>query len=124
MQRELAAARRRRRRLLPPLVRQLHGHRQPRRGGQRLHPFSVTAPSTPGCPAAAATTLGGLYNLNPNKVGAVNNYITYADNYGKQIEHWNGVDVTVNARLPPRPDLQGGLSTGRTSTDSCAIVPT
>ena len=42
--------------------------------------------------------------------------------FGKQIEHWNGVDVTVNAR--PRPGLmfQGGTSTGRTTTDDCDIV--
>ena len=39
------------------------------------------------------------YNLNPNKVGQVNNLFTLASNYGKQIEHWNGVDVNFNVRL-------------------------
>ena len=77
--------------------------------------------STRDCPAAAATPLNGLFDLNPSKVGQVNNYVTFANNYGKQIEHWNGVDVTVNARPRPGILLQGGVSTGRTSTDNCAI---
>jgi hypothetical protein len=36
--------------------------------------------------------IGGLYEVNANKVGAVDNLTTFADNYGKQIEHWNGFD--------------------------------
>jgi hypothetical protein len=85
-------------------------------------PFSITAPLDPRLPGGGGNLLGGFYNLNPNKVGAVNNYITFADNFGGLIEHWNGFDATVNLRLPSAIVLQGGLSAGRTSTDSCAIV--
>ncbi len=35
-------------------------------------------------------------------------------------EHWTGVDLTVNARLPRGLLLQGGLSTGKTTLDKCA----
>ena len=42
--------------------------------------------------------MSGLFDLNPSRVGQVSNLVTFADNFGKQIEHWNGVDVTVNAR--------------------------
>jgi hypothetical protein len=51
----------------------------------------------------------------------VNNYVTPASNYGTQIEHWNGVDVSVNARLAQGLLLRGGFSTGRTLTDNCQI---
>jgi hypothetical protein len=84
--------------------------------------FGVTAPLDPRLPGGGGYVTNGFYNLNPDKVGAVNNYITFADGFGGLLEHWNGIDATVNLRLPPAVVLQGGLSSGRTSTDSCAIV--
>ena len=64
----------------------------------------------------------GLYNLNPDKVGQVNNFRTFSSNYGRQIEHWNGMDIAINARPRDGVLLQGGVSTGRTSTDNCEVV--
>jgi hypothetical protein len=43
-----------------------------------------------------------------------------SDKVADQTEHWNGVDASINMRLR-NVLLQGGLSTGRTSTDSCAV---
>ena len=51
----------------------------------------------------------------------VDRVTTFASNYGDQFEHWNGVDLTVNARLP-KLLLQGGVSTGRTYEDDCEVV--
>jgi hypothetical protein len=82
--------------------------------------FSVTAP-TDSRLAQSGQVIGGLYELIPSAVGRVDNYTTFADNFGKQIEHWNGVDFTVNARPREGVVLQGGLSTGRTSTDNCDL---
>ena len=45
-----------------------------------------------------------------------------SSNYGKEIEHWNGVDISLDARLTGGVRVQGGVSTGRTSTDNCEIV--
>ena len=85
-------------------------------------PFSLTAPSDPRLPDGGGYLIAGLYNLNQNRVGATDNYVTFADSYGRQIEHWNGVDATVNIRLSQGAMLQGGVSTGRTTTDNCDLL--
>ena len=38
------------------------------------------------------------------------------------IDHWNGFDLSLNARLGHGVILQGGTSTGRQVTDTCDIV--
>lgn len=84
-------------------------------------PYSITAPSDPRLPGGGGQPISGLFDLNPSKVGQLNLIGTSADNFGTQLQHWNGVDLTINARLP-KILLQGGLSTGRTLTDNCEIV--
>ena len=84
--------------------------------------FSVTAPADPALPGGGGNVIGGLYDLKPAKVGQVDNFVTFSDNFGKQTQHWNGVDISVNARTQQGVLLQGGVSTGRTSTDACDLV--
>ncbi len=85
--------------------------------------FSLTAPANSRLPGGGGYVIGGLADLNPAKFGVPNDdYVTRARNYGTQTEHWNGVDLTVNARPRPGLLLQGGLSTGRTSTNNCEIL--
>jgi hypothetical protein len=83
--------------------------------------FGFTAPVDPRLPDGGGYPVSGYVNLNPNKVGQVDNLVTSASNYGSQIEHWNGVDASVNIRLAT-VRLQGGMSTGRTSTDICDVA--
>ena len=85
--------------------------------------FSLTAPSDPRLPGGGGYVISGLYDLKPARFGLpLDNFITLSDNYGKQVEYWHGVDLTLNARLSDAAMLQGGLSTGRSVTDNCEIV--
>jgi hypothetical protein len=85
--------------------------------------FCITAPSDPRLPDGGGYDVCGLYDLKPEKFGlASDNLVTFSKNYGKQIQHFNGFDFSMNARLPQGILLQGGVSTGRTSTDNCEVV--
>jgi hypothetical protein len=84
--------------------------------------FSIPVPTTDPRLPTAGQTLGGFYDLNPNKVGQVDNYVTFASDYGTMTEHWNGVDVGISARLPNGLTVQGGTSTGRTTMNSCDVA--
>jgi hypothetical protein len=86
-------------------------------------PFSITAPVDDRLPNGGGYVINGLYNLNPSKFGvASDQYTTFASDFGKQTETWNGMDFSVNARLANGVTLQGGISTGRTITDNCEVV--
>jgi hypothetical protein len=88
--------------------------------------YSIVVPgnSTPGAvqlPNVGAT-ITDLYNITPAAAALpFNLYNTLASTFGKQIEHWNGVDVNVTARLAALT-LAGGLSSGKALTDNCEIV--
>jgi hypothetical protein len=84
-------------------------------------PYTVTAPSNSALPNGGGYTVTG-FDLNPNKVGQVNNIVTFADNFGGIIEHWDGVDVIASSKLYHGLLLQGGLSTGRTDTNTCGLA--
>jgi hypothetical protein len=83
--------------------------------------YSIPAPSNPQLPGGGNYQVSGNFDVNPNKAGQVDNYVTFADNFGSALEHWNGFDITVNARPRAGVILQGGISTGRTSMDYCAV---
>jgi len=78
-------------------------------------------PSDPRLPNAGQQ-IGPFYDINPDKFGQVNNLLTFADNYGKKTDVYNGVDVSVNVRLPRGILMQGGFNTGREAVDNCSLV--
>ncbi len=83
--------------------------------------FSLTVPADSRL-STSGQTLTGLYNVIPTKFGQVQNLNTLSDNYGKQIDHWNGFDISINARLQNGLTLQGGMGTGKQIEDNCEIV--
>jgi Carboxypeptidase regulatory-like domain len=85
-------------------------------------PYSVTAPQDAGLPNGGGYQIDGLYNIKPAKVGQGTAYTTFARDFGKQTERWNGMDFSANARLQNGVIMQGGFSTGRTTTDNCDVI--
>ena len=83
--------------------------------------FSVTAPSDARLPDGGGYPVDGLYNVTQaGFTRPPDNYLTFAKDYGEQIENWQGVDISVNTRLRG-VITQGGISTGSRLTDSCEI---
>ena len=78
--------------------------------------------------------LCGLYDLNPNKFGQVNNVVTFAKNFGTQRDIYNGVDVLFQARVKGHTasggwnignSIQSGTTAGGavgSSSDRCFVV--
>ena len=85
-------------------------------------PYSVTAPVDNRLPNGGGYRIDGLYNINPAKAGQGTTYTTFARDFGKQTERWNGMDFSANARLQNGLLMQGGFSTGRTTTDNCEVI--
>jgi len=82
--------------------------------------YCVTAPKDPRLPNGGGNQICGLYDIVPAKFGvATNNLVTFVDNYGKQTEVFNGVDVAINARLRPDLFVTGGFATGNTRFNVC-----
>jgi hypothetical protein len=85
--------------------------------------YCVTAPDDARLPAdVRAQRICGLYDLKRERVGLIDNVGVPASRFGDQYSRWNGVDLSVNARLAGL-QLQGGVSTGTTTTDDCEILP-
>ena len=93
--------------------------------------FCIVAPADSRLPGGGGNLICGLYDLNPSKLGLVDNLRTSADNFGTQKETFDGVDVTLNLRLPHRSQISGGFSTGTSfnvgnaltnSTETCIVI--
>jgi hypothetical protein len=84
-------------------------------------PFSIRAPVDARLPGGGGQVISGLYDVVPSKVGLLDELAQHSDNFAKQIENWQGVDVNVSARLRNGLTIRGGTSTGRKLEDACAL---
>ena len=81
--------------------------------------LSVTAPANSRLPQAGQVVSGFL---DPIAVRAPQNVIKAASQFGKQKGHWDGFDVSFDARLQGGLYLQGGAGVGKSMSDICEIA--
>jgi len=81
--------------------------------------FQLTVPTDARLPNSGQMV--GAFDVDPTQFGLIDNFVTKSDNFGTQTQHWNGVEVNVSARIRQSLFLQGGTSTGRTTTDNCEV---
>jgi hypothetical protein len=84
--------------------------------------YDIVNPVDPRLGEDSGATVRGFVDVIPSKFGQVRNYNTLSTKIGDQSEVWQGVDVTVNARLQNGLNLQGGFSTGSTHENDCDIL--
>jgi hypothetical protein len=83
--------------------------------------FSIVAPSDSRLPGGGGYTISGLYNVVPGKFGQTSNNITDAANFGNQYQKYNGMLINISARPRNGLTIQGGVNTGKTVQDNCAV---
>ena len=82
--------------------------------------YRFTAPSNPSLP-----TSGQQLNyllLKPAAFGRVDNYLALASDYADPSVYWQGLEMTVNARMNSGLTLQGGFTTGGGVRDLCELA--
>jgi hypothetical protein len=82
--------------------------------------FTYSVPTDPRLPGGGGYTLT-YRDVRPEKIQQISNRLTFANEVGGAFNRFNGVDVTVNARLR-NVTIQGGTSTGNVVEDSCGVV--
>jgi hypothetical protein len=97
-------------------------------------PYCVTVPTDTRLPLSGQQ-LCGLYDINPNVFGQVDNLISRNKGYGRHQEIYNGADVNFQVRLRERATVGGGWNIGNavqlgttaggsasSGTDSCYVI--
>jgi hypothetical protein len=84
-------------------------------------PFTYSVPADPRLPGGGGYNLT-FYDIKPAAYARTSdNFLTFSDNVGGAYNKFNGVDITLNARLH-NVTLQGGTSSGNVVEDSCGVV--
>jgi hypothetical protein len=82
-------------------------------------PYCITAPLDSRLPGGGGNQICGLYDVSVAKFGLTDNLITFTDTFGKESRIYDGVDLSVNARLPNGVLIAGGTNTERTKVNTC-----
>ena len=93
------------------------------RGPADYQPWTIIAPTDARLPGGGGYPITIYTQTAAASARAAQSYVTFETDFGPaRINYWQGVDVTINARLHNGLTLQGGTSTGATLTDTCATV--
>ena len=87
--------------------------------------YFLSAPTHEGLPGGGGYEVGPLLDPKPESIAGgfpISNYQTFASDFGDSFQHWNGVDVNLNARMQNGLTLAGGFSSGRASMNDCDVV--
>jgi hypothetical protein len=85
-------------------------------------PYCITAPRDPRLPEGGGYQVCGLYDVNPNKFGQVQNLVTLDKNYGEQSRVWNGFTFGMNGRFGQGLRIGASLDTARQVLDNCYVI--
>ncbi len=82
-------------------------------------PYCVTAPIDDRLPGGGGNTVCGFYDVTPTKFGLTDNVISMTDNFGEQRDSYDGLDLSLNVRLPKGATISGGTNTERFKSNFC-----
>ncbi len=87
-------------------------------------PYCAATPVDARLPGGGGQQVCGLFNLNPSKFGLPAQNVVRLDKHfeGDNVERFNGVDISVNARFGRGGLLNAGTSLGRLEVFNCKIV--
>ena len=86
-----------------------------------LTPFSIVAPRDARLPGGGGYTIGGLFDVVPEKAGQIRNLVTDSTDYGRWSQAFSGLDVTLQTRAGGNFAFAGGMSMGRSVADNCDV---
>ncbi len=85
--------------------------------------FTVVVPDDPRLPAdLRGKTVTGLYVIKDAKRPLVDDYRSFASNYGDHKETFSGGDVNINWRITGGGTVGGGLTFGNAHINDCYVV--
>jgi len=84
--------------------------------------FTINVPSDSRLPNGGSYPLTGFDITSAGNARPTDYFVTLANNYGKQIEHFDAVNISVQARLQNGLTFQAGVGPGRLLTNDCEVV--
>jgi len=91
-------------------------------GAQDYTEYTLAAPSDPRLPNGGGYPIPGLLAITQAGFAAgTSNNVTFADNFGRQSQVYNGVLVNLSARAKNGLSMSAGVNSGKTVNDYCAL---